>query len=116
MIEVRLSDAEVRLGHTISGSVVWETDREPERVVARIGWVTEGRGDTDEEYFGEESLELGRSEFGSLDRLDFSLVVPRDAPVSYDGKILRILWVVEARLHLPWAKDAVESASFRVVA
>lgn len=116
MIELRLSDADVRLGHTVSGSVTWQTDRPPERVVARVGWVTEGRGDADEEYFGEESLELGTSEFGSLNRLDFALQVPSDAPVSYDGKILRIVWVVEARVFLPWAKDVVESAPFRVVA
>lgn len=116
MIELRTPNVEVRLGHTVSGSVTWDMDRPPDRVVARIGWVTEGRGDTDDEYFGEESLDLAASEFGSLNRLEFTLQVPADAPVSYDGKILRIMWVVEGRLFLPWAKDVVESAPFRVVA
>lgn len=116
MIDLRLTEAQVRLGHTITGSATWHTDKAPERVAARVGWLTEGRGDRDDEYFGEASLDVGDSEFGTPDRFDFTLQIPPDGPPSYDGKILRIVWVVEVRLYLSWAKDIETSARFRVVA
>ena len=114
MIDIRLTWNQVRLGHAISGSATWHTDKAPDRVSARVGWMTEGRGDTDDEYFGEASLDVGESEFGTTDRLDFTLQIPADGPPSYDGKILRIVWVVEVRLYLSWAKDIDTTARFRV--
>jgi hypothetical protein len=116
MIDIHLTEAQVRLGHPIRGSATWHTDQAPDRVSARVGWVTEGRGDRDDEYFGEASLDVRESEFGAPDRLDFTLQIPADGPPSYDGKILRIIWVVEVRLYLSWAKDVVSTARFRVVA
>ncbi len=114
MIDIHLTQNQVRLGHAVSGSATSDTDKAPDRVSARVGWMTEGRGDRDDEYFGEASLDVGESEFGTPDRLDFTLQIPSDAPPSYDGKILRIVWVVEVRLYLAWAKDIDATARFRV--
>ncbi|MDH3194264.1 MAG: hypothetical protein OEM40_08110 [Acidimicrobiia bacterium] len=114
MIDIRLNDAHVRPGHSISGSATWHTDQSPDRVSARVGWITEGRGDRDEEYFSEASLDVGESEFGTPSDFDFTLPIPADAPSSYDGKILRVIWVVEVRLYLSWAKDVKNTARFRV--
>lgn len=116
MIDIHLTETQVRLGHFISGFATWHTEKAPDRVSARVGWVTEGRGDRDDEYVGEESVELGSSEFAIPDRLDFSLQIPNDGPPSYDGKIVRIVWVVEVRVYLSWAKDIVTTERFRVVA
>ena len=116
MIDIHLAESQVRLGRTVSGSATWHTDKAPDRVAARVGWVTEGRGDRDDEYFDEASLDVGQSEFGRPDRFDFTLQIPPDGPLSYDGKILRIVWVVEVRLYLSWAKDIETTARFRVVA
>ena len=115
MIDVRLSDSTISRGNSISGSATWTGTKPPDRVTARVGWVTEGRGDENSEYFDEAEMEISGSEFGSVESFSFTLRVPIDGPPSYDGKILRILWVVEVRLDLPWAKDEKAAAPFRVV-
>jgi hypothetical protein len=65
-----------------------------ERISMEVGWRTEGRGDPDSAVI--HSAEFVRDGAASTEpwsvAVDFE--VPAAGPVSYDGKILRIIWEV----------------------
>ena len=73
---------------------------------------TEGRGDTDSWEGPAVSFPVGVD--GAL-TADFTLDVPSDAPVSYDGNLLRLLWEVEARTDLRLRLDKKTSQSIVIV-
>jgi len=63
---------------------------------------TEGRGDTDRQDVS--NLELELEPHGGLNTA-FSLPVPPNGPVSYDGRMLRVLYEIEARVDVKLARD-----------
>lgn len=67
-----------------------------------LGYTTEGRGDTDEQTVAE--LEFGVDEYGRVDT-GFELRVPSNGPISYDGRLVRLLWSIEARVDVKLAID-----------
>lgn len=63
---------------------------------------TEGRGDTDKRDVS--NLEFQLEAHGGLSTT-FALSVPPDGPVSYDGRMLRVLYEIEARVDVKLARD-----------
>jgi hypothetical protein len=67
-----------------------------------LGYHTEGRGDTDELTVAE--LQFPVDNYGRLDAA-FELAIPRSGPISYDGRLIRLLWTIEARVDVKLARD-----------
>lgn len=80
------------------------------RIVLRMR--TEGRGNTDRRDF--ETHEIPVDEYG-MATADLELAVPTDAPISYDGSLIRVLWEIEARTDLKLMGDQRSSVSVLVV-
>ncbi len=73
---------------------------------------TEGRGDVDQRTIAEVGVELDR--FGSAST-PFSLRVPPDGPISYDGRLIRVVWEIAAITDRKLAFDKRTSAPVVVV-
>ncbi len=73
---------------------------------------TEGRGDVDERTMGEVGVELDRFGSGST---PFSLPVPPDGPISYDGRLIRVIWEIEATTDRRFALDSKATTRVLVV-
>lgn len=117
MIEFALDSPEVPVGGRLKGTVRWAPAAETKirRLIIKAGWRTEGRGDEDEQ-------EVFRAEHpgqtvpaGGLVSVAFEVPIPEDGPITYEGKLIRILWAVECELDIPWASDEEKSGPFRVV-
>jgi hypothetical protein len=67
-----------------------------------LGYRTEGRGDTDEGTVAEREFPVDA--YGRLD-VGFELEVPRHGPISYDGRLVRVLWTIEATVDVKLARD-----------
>lgn len=78
----------------------------------RLVMETEGRGDSDSKRYEEVSALV--DEHGMTSQ-PFQLPVPIDAPVSYDGSLMRIRWHIEGRTDRKFAIDAKVSAEVLVV-
>lgn len=76
----------------------------------RVGWHTEGRGDTDYErcldrVVFEGEIMPGEQEF------PFECTLP-EGPMSYVGHYITIIWDVTAQLDLAWKRDPTASRTF----
>jgi hypothetical protein len=92
-------------GSTIQGRARLTSDGTVEcsRVVVRLEWHTEGRGDRDQRCADEVELASGILP----ERLDqsFTLTVPQ-VPWSYDGNYINIIWQVRVVVDIPLAFDS----------
>jgi hypothetical protein len=79
-----------RPGETVRGAAYWTLGGEPESVEVRLFWRTEGKGTADTEIVASRSFQNP----ARTDRRDFELVLP-NAPYSFAGKLIAILWSVE---------------------
>jgi len=77
-----------------------------------LSYHTEGRGDEDSR--SAPGLEFALEVHGGL-QTRFELAVPGNSPISYDGRLLRVLWTLEARVDLKLARDPKIEASVVVV-
>ena len=116
---VLVDDLFVEPGGTVTGRVelpgVEGTNPKVERireVRVVLRYRTEGRGDTDS--WTSDPVGFPVAVDGSLNA-EFTLDVPDDAPVSYDGSLLRLIWEVEARTNLRMRIDKKASAPVVVV-
>ena len=115
MIEVALSQEKVRNGERVTGTVTWraEGSKTPRKLELICRWRTEGKGDKHQEVIADEAhTELeGRSEAV----VSFDFPIPLEGPISYDGKLLRIVWEMVANVDLPLARDEHDVKAFTVV-
>jgi hypothetical protein len=116
VIRVELSQEKVRNGDSLTGRVVWTASgkKQPRKIEAICRWRIEGKGRRKETIVDQE-LDLGvesRSEVS----VPFDFTIPLYGPLSYDGKLLRVVWEVVGRADLPFAIDEVETKPFTVVA
>lgn len=115
MIRIEIPNAQVEVGSTLKGQASWTPDKEskPRAVCVSLGWRTEGRGNRKEGTCDETE----RSDItpGSTVTLPFEFQVPLEGPVSYDGKLMKIIWEITVRVDLPFARDEIERKEIRVV-
>lgn len=78
-------------GEAVEGSVRWELEGPPSRVEVRLFWYTQGKGTQDVEVAASAAWEHP----GSSEKGDFSLRLP-EAPFSFSGKLISVLWAIEA--------------------
>ncbi|MGI9615715.1 MAG: hypothetical protein ACR2QO_22575 [Acidimicrobiales bacterium] len=67
-----------------------------------LGYETEGRGDVDKQTVAEQRFPV--DEYGRVDA-SFGLAVPSNGPISYDGRLIRVLWSIQARVDVKLAMD-----------
>ena len=108
MIRVALSEHRVRNGERVKGSVTVEGTKTPRAIEVVCRWRIEGRGRSREEV-------VGRAESQAM-TVPFDFEIPKEGPLTYDGKLLRIIWEVAANADLPMARDESDVAAFTVVA
>ena len=95
-MQVLIANPELARGERLRGELLLPktANAEPQWTL-RVGWHTEGRGDTDQGHAQLWQLET-LPRVGSLegDRYRFETEIPSDAPASYDGKLIRVIWSV----------------------
>lgn len=103
-------------GETLSGRY-WIDSRDTQQikaVEASVLWHTRGKGDEDMAVHDfwrrapdeNEQFDLRRPEL-------FSSTLP-NTPLSYDGRIVKLLWSVRVRVIFHRGKDVVKDAVFRI--
>ncbi len=115
MIHIRVDAATVAVGGTVTGAVQWQSDKAPRRLIVRLEWFTEGRGDPNSGVVAEQVWTAGDGQLGLPPAVDFALAVPPSGPCSYDGQLIRVRWRVTARLDLPLARDDKAEAPVTVL-
>ena len=114
MIRIEVEQTELRAGGTVKGRVVLtpSDDEASRRVELAVLWETEGKGNTD----------IGVAYFAVLADGDpaaarrthsFEAPLPL-APLTYDGRTLRIRWLVRAKRLARAGKDYVVDETLRV--
>lgn len=115
MIDIELSEDVVRVGEAVQGVVTWPgVEKQPKQVTATLRWYTEGRGNQDRAEVDTVTQRLEGPTAG-LSSLTFSLTVPSDGPVNYDGMMIRLRWEVNVELDIPWGRDVDAQAEVWVL-
>jgi len=83
-------------GEELRGTLVWELERDPDRLEIALFWSTEGKGSTDSHTAASEAWEFP----GVSGRREFRFTLP-EAPHSFTGKLISLIWGVEATCKKP---------------
>lgn len=115
MISVVLEEDVVRLGDEVRGTASWAgQSRPPKAATATLRWYTEGRGNQDRDEVATSEQRLDGPSAG-LSSMSFSFQVPPDAPVNYDGMMIRLRWEVNVELDVPWGRNEHQQAELWVL-
>lgn len=76
---------------TVRGTVRWEVESPIERVEVRLFWYTSGKGTRDVEVASSTVWDSP----GNAEKREFDFRLPQ-APFSFSGKLISLLWAVEA--------------------
>lgn len=90
-MELRGGKVSYRPGEVAQGTLRWELDSPPSRVEVRLFWYTRGKGTQDIEIL----QCVGWDHPSAAETREFELRLP-DAPFSFSGKLISVLWAVEA--------------------
>jgi hypothetical protein len=95
MIRLQLKQTHVSPGQIVRGDCHWQTnsDKDFQSATLKIGWRTEGRGDTEKMELFSQQIRLA-----SLVPVPFEYEIPLNAPLSYDGELIRIIWEIVLEL------------------
>lgn len=77
-----------------------------------VGWRTAGRGETDRGSVVDERI-VPRQVLEGEHEHAFTVVIP-PAPLSHDGRLVKIRWAAEVRVDVVLAPDLRAEAPFRV--
>jgi hypothetical protein len=111
MIRIELTQDEVLNGEHVRGKAEWNSDgKEARKLEVLCRWRIEGRGRKREEII---DLEIDVAP-GPHVTIPFDFAIPLLGPLSYDGKLFRIVWEIVVRADLPLAFDAEEAKPFTV--
>ncbi|MEK6372019.1 MAG: hypothetical protein AABO58_04935 [Acidobacteriota bacterium] len=107
MIRIELAQERVRNGERVTGRAVWSSGGDPAQSIEVVcGWRIEGRVKRRETIIGRVDADASaRTEVV----LPFEFEIPIAGPLSYEGKLFRITWEVDAG-----AGRDVESQPFTV--
>jgi hypothetical protein len=80
-------------GETIAGAADWAWEEAPKEAEVRLCWLTQGKGTEDAEVVQTVALANPRA----TDLRQFSFAAP-EAPYSFSGKLISLIWAVEVVL------------------
>jgi hypothetical protein len=90
-VETRDGISSFRPGDTIDGVARWQLDKEPKSVELRLFWYTKGKGDQDVGIVRTVPFDAP----GAEDRRTFRVAIPAEAPPSFSGRLISLLWALE---------------------
>ena len=90
-LELREGKISYKPGETAQGTARWELELPPSRVEVRLFWFTRGKGTQDVEIVRTAAWENP----SSAEARDFEFQLP-EAPYSFSGKLISVLWALEA--------------------
>lgn len=120
-LDVELDNDVVEVGTAVTGRIQrWPSDGDDnskkigqiKAVRVKVSWRTEGRGDRARGTAGE--ITIPAAEFGQASGT-FSVPIPPNAPISYDGSLIRVIWELEARTDRKLARDPKNSFRLLIV-
>lgn len=85
-------------------NVLPEDNIRSKRVLVRVGWHTEGRGDADGATIGELVMAQGGLTANTPLVQSFAIDLPRE-PWSFAGHYINIVWTVKVVVDIPLAAD-----------
>lgn len=91
VIEVELDEANLLPGQKLTGTVSWALDEPAETMELRLFWYTRGKGSTDVGVVKVQRFDVAGVEGSHR----FRFILP-DAPYSFSGKLISLVWAVEA--------------------
>lgn len=119
MIDVHLSSTAIAAGETLSGTLTWNAPnaKVPKKATISIGWVTEGRGTRDRRTVQEVALDPNQLASSQGVPIPFSLQIPPEGPITYNGSLIRIIWEMKVLIDLPglFARDDKQSWQVEVL-
>lgn len=100
----------LEVGSDLTGSCTWIPDGKNQQnsSTLTIGWRTEGRGSIDKEIIYETELIESKTTY-------FKCKIPVAGPISYDGKLLRIIWEIAVTRRKWLGKDTLKTQIVRVI-
>ncbi len=111
MIRIELAADSILNGDHVRGQAHWNSDgKEARKLEVLCRWRVEGKGRRREEIV---DLEIDVAP-GARVTIPFDFEIPLLGPLSYDGKLFRIVWEIVVRADLPRALDQEEAKSFTV--
>lgn len=119
-VDIRIDNAEttsaglrVSPGQEVHGTVtvVPDKDIKVRHVYLRLSWHTEGRGDRDSGQALELDLFQGEMMGGLPAYYEFSLTTP-EAPWSYSGYYVNIVWELDVKVDIPFSSDITGKMRF----
>ena len=81
------------------------------KLLVRLKWRTEGRGDTDQEVMSEVDAFSGTLSAGIVKSIPFRFLLPNE-PWSYAGHYINIVWGIEIDVDVPWKVNLRHFAAF----
>ncbi len=90
MMQITLARTELLLGDVLAGEAAWELERAPAWLEVRLLWLTRGKGTQDAAVADTKRIERPAAD----GREGFQFVLP-DAPCSFSGKLISLVWAVE---------------------
>lgn len=102
-LDLRGGKTSFKPGESVEGSVRWELDAPPSKVEVRLFWYTRGKGTEDVAVEGSAAWESP----SNAEKREFALNLP-EAPYSFSGKLISVLWAVEAVVEPPSEVARVE--------
>lgn len=91
MIDITVDNSVVELGKSVSGQISWQSNKSSQKpLTVKVIWHVEGRGNKKKQTVA--MSELGKLSSGNV--IPFCLDLPNTAPVSFDGKLFRVIWEV----------------------
>ena len=96
MIRLELSQESVQNGEQVTGHASWSSSegKEPRNFQVICRWRIEGKARRNEQVIDKAS---GGKEIA------FKFAIPLDGPLSYNGKLFRIVWEIVATADIPFA-------------
>ncbi len=119
-IDIRLEHSQLVVGEQLTGSVSWNpTDRHKDLKSAnlQLRWYTQGRGTRDSTVVYQEELDLDRLASSYISPIPFSIRIPDEGPITYNGSLIRILWEVNVSIKVPglFKRGKQESCPLHVI-
>ncbi|MCA1993075.1 MAG: hypothetical protein LDL41_13715 [Coleofasciculus sp. S288] len=111
MLYLTLKDSVVELGKSVTGQVTWQSSQPSQPLTVKLGWHTEGRGSKQKQTVV--TLELGQ--LSASDVRSFQCHLPREVPVSFDGKLFRVIWELRAEVRVGILGSKKQTVPIRVI-
>lgn len=104
MIDIQLDDTQLGWGDRLSGQFIWQPDNPdkiPKSADVSINWFTEGRGTGDRQTVEKQPLDPQKLLDFKTRPFPFTFTIPREAPMTYDGYLFRLMWELEVKIVFP---------------